>query len=181
MNVFGWFKKKPTVPPITDALYATMVGCGSATLCQVNVALGKAGESRPIGDSIGMGAALLVGFYCYGFIDGATQTSGALQAWANGSEYLMFVGTKEMLRHALEGAFGEGFEDKADRITEAVFIAKPWNHRTLIEAGGRDGMDFATTDALRLQHTIAGRDAPPTTFAPTRLIDVLNDFSARPA
>jgi hypothetical protein len=22
MNVFGWFKKTPTVPPITDALYA---------------------------------------------------------------------------------------------------------------------------------------------------------------
>jgi hypothetical protein len=179
MNVFGWFKKKPTVPPITDALYATMVGCGSAMLCQVNVALGKAGEARPIGDAIGMGASFLVGCYAYGFIDGSTKTSGALQARVNGDERMMFYGHEALVRSALEGAFGKGFESKAARITEAVFAAKPWNHPKLLEAGGRDGVAFATTDAKRLQHMIAGKDTPPTTFAPTRLIDVLSDFAAQ--
>jgi hypothetical protein len=178
--MFGWFKKKPTVPPITHALYATKVGCAAVMKCQVNVALGKDG-STPIGDTIGMGASFLVGCYAYGFIDGATQTSGALQAWVNGDERMMFYGQEALVRSALEGAFGKGFEDKASRITEAVFAAKPWNHPKLLEAGGRDGMEFATTDCLRLQHEIAGRDTPPTTFAPTRLIDVLKDFAARGA
>jgi hypothetical protein len=176
--MFGWFKKKPMVPPITDALYATKVGCAAVMQCQVGVALGKDGCS-PIGNSIGMGASALVGFYAYGFIDGATQTSGALQAWANGDERLMFHGMEAMVRSALAGAFGKGFEDKAARITDAVFTATPWKYPKLIEAGGKDGMDFATEDALRLQHMIRGEDTPPTSFAPTRLIDVLKDLAAQ--
>jgi hypothetical protein len=179
--MFGLFKKKPMVPPITDALYATMVGCAATMRCQVSFAVGGDASSAPIGDAIGMGASFLVGCYAYGFIDGATQTSGALQAWVNGDERMMFYGHEALVRSALEGAFGKGFEDKASRITEAVFIAKPWNHPKLLEAGGRDGMAFATTDAMRLQHMIAGKDTQPTTFAPTQLIDVLNDFAARGA
>jgi hypothetical protein len=123
--------------------------------CQVGIALGKDGCSP-------------IGCYAYGYIDGATQTSGAPQTWVNGDERMMFYGHEALVRSALEGAFGKGFESKAARITEAVFIAKPWNHPKLIEAGGRDGVDFATTDAMRLQHMIAGKDTPPTTFAPTR-------------
>jgi hypothetical protein len=101
--MFGWFKKKPVVPPITDALYAIKVGCGAVMQCQVSFALGKDG-SAPIGDGLGMGASALVGFYAYGFVDGATQSSGALQAWANGDEYLMLHCMKALVQQSLEGA-----------------------------------------------------------------------------
>jgi hypothetical protein len=58
-----------------------------------------------------------------------------------------------------------------------VFTATPWKYPKLIEAGGKDGMDFAAKDFIRLQHSLRGQDTSPTSFASTRLIDVLKDFA----
>jgi hypothetical protein len=88
---------------------------------------------------------------------------------------------KAVVRQSLEGAFGRGFEDKVSRITEAVFTATPWKYPKFIEAGGKDGMDFAAEDFLRLQHSLRGQDTSPTSFAPTRLMDVLKDFADKAA
>jgi hypothetical protein len=40
-------------------------------------------------------------------------------------------------------------------------------------------MDFAAEDFIRLQHSLRGQDTSPTSFAPTRLIDVMEGYSTR--
>jgi hypothetical protein len=117
--MLGWFKKRPAVPPITDALNAIKIGCAAAMQCQVSLVLGKS-RSEPIGDDLGMGAGALVGFYAYGFIDGATQSSGALQAWANGNEEMMFCGMRALVQQSLEGPLeklrGQSFAHHRGRV-----------------------------------------------------------------